>query len=560
MPVCFWNQSAYSLLQSTCRIDELVAFAQTDQQTALGLCDTNVLSGVVQFYRTCQKYKIKPLIGMSIVQENRTYLVFARNQRGYQALVEITTAIKLEQMEPEAALKQYATDVVVIIPQTHPQLQAAIAQNDMSLANNLFAQYHNPTTMVCFGAVATTQELQAQFPIWQQICEQMKIEALALHQTKTPKSGIIPDLALQVLNAIAIGKKQTYEELASQSTQVDTAQWTQQQLTEAFQMWPKAIEATEKLATICDVTFDFSARYLPAYELPHGVETSSAYLQALCVAGLKKRYRVVNQTQYQRLQYELQVIDSMGFNDYFLIVWDFIKYARQQGIAIGPGRGSAVGSLVSYCLGITNCDPLAYGLLFERFLNPERVSMPDIDIDIEDDRRQEVIDYVRLKYGANRVVQIATFGTFATKAAFREVARILDASPNQLATISKILPATVQSLEQAYQTLPSLQKLLAEDRFFAKVFQIARQIEGLPRNVSTHAAGIIIGAKSLHGIIPLQEGMGATAATQFTMNELEALGMLKMDFLGLRNLSLMTRITKRIMQATKQRFDLQKIP
>ncbi|MGL6057207.1 MAG: DNA polymerase III subunit alpha [Culicoidibacterales bacterium] len=558
MSVCFWNQSAYSLLQSTLRIDELVTCAKEDNQWALGLCDTNVLSGAVQFYQACIKNQIKPLIGMSIVQLEREYLVFARNQNGYQSLVQMTTAIKLEQIEPEIALQQYAQDVVIIIPQSHPQLQAAIVQRDLSLATSLFAQYQKSTTTVYFGAVATTAMLQAQFSIWQQFCAQTKITPLAIHQAQTQTANSIP--ALRVLNALASGKKQPLAELLSQPEQGDVTQWTQQQLALAFQQWPQAVATTEQVAQECTVEFDLTARYLPAYDLPTGVENAGAYLQALCLAGLKKRYRTIQAEHYHRLQYELQVIDSMGFNDYFLIVWDFIKYARNQGIAIGPGRGSAVGSLVSYCLGITNCDPLAYGLLFERFLNPERVSLPDIDIDIEDDRRQEVIDYVRLKYGADRVVQIATFGTFATKAAFREVARILDASPAQLATISKILPATVQNLAQAYQTIPALQKLLAEDRFLARVFQIARQIEGLPRNVSTHAAGIIIGAQSLQGVIPLQEGMGATAATQFTMNELEALGMLKMDFLGLRNLSLMTRIVKRITNVTQRPFDLQQIP
>lgn len=557
MAVYFWNQSAYSLLHSTCRLPELVAFAQADSQHSLGICDRNVLSGVVKFYQLCQQAGIKPLIGMSVVEGTREYVCFARNQEGYQALVAITTAIQLKKQAPEQALQQYGRELAILIPQTHPLFQTDFEQRDFHQSSTLIQSYRQQGNEVYFGAVAHSANLQAQFPLWQQFCQQMQIEAVALHQTRVHNQEQLA--ALAVLEAIETGKKMTLPEL-SQITENDVSQWTQQQLVIAFQRWPEAVANTEKLALRCEVTFDLEARFLPAYPLPDGIETPKSYLQALCLAGLKKRFGAITPEQYERLQYELTVIDSMGFNDYFLIVWDFIKFARQNQIAIGPGRGSAVGSLVAYCLGITNCDPLTYGLLFERFLNPERISLPDIDIDIEDERRQEVIDYVREKYGSERVVHIATFGTFATKAAFREVARILEASPKQLADISKVIPGTISSLEQAYQTLPALRKMLADSSFLNRVFQIARQIEGLPRNVSTHAAGIIIGAESLVDVIPLQEGMGATAATQFTMNELEALGMLKMDFLGLRNLSLIKRVVNRIQATVQPKFDINQIP
>lgn len=556
MAVYFWNQSAYSLLHSTCRLQELVAFAKTDGQQALGICDRNVLSGVVKFYQLCQKAGIKPLIGMSVVEAEQEYICFAKNQQGYQSLVAITTAIQLKKKTPEQSLEAYGRELAIIIPQTHAIFQADFEQQDFARSQSLIQKYHQFGNEVYFGALAQDNGLQAQFSIWQQFCQQLQIEAVALHQTKV--HGQEQVAALAVLEAIESGKKISLDSL-NQGQMSDVTQWTQQQLEIAFQRWPESVVNTQKLAEKCRVDFDLQARFLPAYPLPSGVETPEQYLQALCLAGLKKRFGEITPEQYERLQYELQVIDSMGFNDYFLIVWDFIRFARHNQIAIGPGRGSAVGSLVAYCLGITNCDPLEYGLLFERFLNPERISLPDIDIDIEDERRQEVIDYVRQKYGAERVVHIATFGTFATKAAFREVARILEASPKQLADISKVIPGTVGSLEQAYQTLPQLRKMLSESQFLNRVFQIARQIEGLPRNVSTHAAGIIIGAKSLAGVIPLQQGMGETAATQFTMNELEALGMLKMDFLGLRNLSLIKRVVMRIEASLHQSFDINQI-
>lgn len=554
MAVSLWNQSAYSLLQSTCRLQDLVTQAQIDKQTAIALCDTNVLSGTIAFYRLCLQQNIRPIIGMTVHYDDAKIIVLAKNNQGYQALVKMTTAIQLYK-QTQSEIEQYITeDVIVILPNIHTELSAAYATKNVVLAGEIIDKYKVYTQDVYLGICSYTQE---QNIFWQKVCGQVNVKAVALHKTRMTKAE--QEKALAVLELIRSGEKKTIEQLRGKFG-YDETQWTQQQFRLAFQQWPEAVENSEYIASICDVQFDLEARLLPAYPLPHTVSSTNVYLQSLCIAGLRKRYGYVQQYQYERLAYELRIIDEMGFNDYFLIVWDFIKYARQQGIAIGPGRGSAVGSLVAYCLGITNCDPLVYGLLFERFLNPERVTLPDIDIDIEDDRRQEVIDYVRDKYGSDRVVQIATFGTFATKAAFREVARILDASPKQLAMISKILPSTVVSLDQAYETLPKLRELLSKDSFLAQVFSIARQIEGLPRNVSTHAAGIIIGATSLEAMIPLQAGMGATAATQYTMNELEALGLLKMDFLGLRNLSLIKRVVTRIQVQNNPEFDIQHIP
>lgn len=557
MIASLWNLSAYSLLQSVCRIETLVATAKMDGQPAIGLCDRNVLSGAVQFYQACERANIKPLIGMSVSDGEGEIILYAQNQQGYASLVNISTAIQLGN-QPFATLSHQLHGVALILPTSHQLLQTALEKRDFTPVNELIERYRQFGATCYLGVVGETG-LQHQFEFWHQLCQQSELTPLAIHQTTIhePQQAA----ALAVVQAIGSGQKTTLDSI-NQHRVHDVSQWSSQQYEIAFQAWPQAVANTLEFAQTCNVTFDFDARFLPAYPLPNGVDSVALYLQSLCVAGLKKRYGQIQQHQYERLQYELKVIDDMDFNDYFLIVWDFIKYARSQNIAIGPGRGSAVGSLVAYCLGITNCDPLTYGLLFERFLNPERISMPDIDIDIEDERRQEVIDYVRIKYGEDRVVQIATFGTFATKAAFREVARILDATSEQLNTISKILPhsAAVDNLAHAYASVPAFTKLINGNAFLNQAFQIAKQIEGLPRNVSTHAAGIIIGAESLHGVIPLQTGMGATAATQYTMNELEALGMLKMDFLGLRNLSLIKRVVARVEAESGQPFFLQNIP
>ena len=310
-----------------------------------------------------------------------------------------------------------------------------------------------------------------------------------------------------------------------------------QEMAELFPYALEALENTHKIAMRCNVEIEFGVTKLPKYDVPQEY-TSWEYLNKLCREGLERLYHPVTEELKDRLQYELDTISDMGFVDYFLIVWDFIKYARDHGISVGPGRGSAAGSLVSYTLGITRLDPIKYNLLFERFLNPERVSMPDIDIDFCFERRQEVIDYVVEKYGKDRVVQIVTFGTMAARGVIRDVGRVLDLPYAQVDTVAKMIPTELNiTIDKAMERNPELAKTYREDDQIHNLIDMAKRLEGLPRHTSMHAAGVVISQKDIDEYVPLSRATDGSITTQFTMTTLEELGLLKMDFLGLRTLT-----------------------
>ena len=310
-----------------------------------------------------------------------------------------------------------------------------------------------------------------------------------------------------------------------------------EEMEKLFEYVPEAIENTQKIADRCNVEFDFNTRHLPAYDVPDG-KTASEYLRELCEAGLKRRYPDEPDELKKRLEYELGTIERMGFVDYFLIVWDFINFAKNNGVAVGPGRGSAAGSLVSYCLEITNVDPIKYSLIFERFLNPERVSMPDIDIDFAPDKRQRVIDYVVQKYGEGQVAQIVTFGTMKAKLAVRDVGRALDMPYSEVDRIAKLIPFDLKmTIDKALDISSELKALYDSDERVKELIDVSRALEGLPRHASTHAAGVVITSEPMVNYVPLQLNTENFITTQFTKDTVESLGLLKMDFLGLRNLT-----------------------
>ena len=312
---------------------------------------------------------------------------------------------------------------------------------------------------------------------------------------------------------------------------------SEEEMRALFPYAPEALENTHMIAERCNVEIEFGVTKLPKYEVPEGFDSWS-YLNHLCREGFKTRYPDDDGTLSSRLDYELDVIRSMGYVDYFLIVWDFIHFARSHDIMVGPGRGSAAGSIVSYSLGITNIDPVRYNLLFERFLNPERVSMPDIDIDFCYERRQEVIDYVVQKYGRDRVVQIVTFGTLAAKGVVRDVGRVLDMPYAKCDTMAKMIPGDLgMTLDKALTMNPDLKKAYNEDEQVHYLIDMSRRLEGLPRHTSMHAAGVVIGSRSIDEFVPLSRASDGTITTQFTMTTIEELGLLKMDFLGLRTLT-----------------------
>src|SRR5699024_6164790 len=310
-----------------------------------------------------------------------------------------------------------------------------------------------------------------------------------------------------------------------------------QEMEELFPYAPQALKNTHKIARRCNVEIEFGVTKLPKYDVPEGY-TSWEYLNKLCHEGLDERYHPVTDQLRQRLDFELETIRTMGYVDYFLIVWDFIKYARDHDIIVGPGRGSAAGSLVSYTLGITKLDPMRYQLLFERFLNPERVSMPDIDVDFCFERRQEVIDYVVEKYGKDRVVQIVTFGTMAARGVIRDVGRVMDLPYAQCDAIAKMIPTELNiTIDKALTMNPELKNLYESDETVTNLIDMSRRLEGLPRHTSMHAAGVVISQKPVDEYVPLSRASDGSIVTQFTMTTLEELGLLKMDILGLRTLT-----------------------
>lgn len=331
---------------------------------------------------------------------------------------------------------------------------------------------------------------------------------------------------------------------------------------EMAKLFPYALEAlenTQKIADRCHVDIEFGVTKLPKYDVPDGY-TSWEYLNKLCYEGLERQYHPVTEELRERLRYELDTIQTMGYVDYFLIVWDFIKYARDHDIMVGPGRGSAAGSLVSYTLGITQLDPIRYQLLFERFLNPERVSMPDIDIDFCFERRQEVIDYVVRKYGKDRVVQIVTFGTLAARGVIRDVGRVLDMPYAQVDTIAKMIPNELNiTIEKALTMNPELKKQYDEDAQIQYLIDMSKRLEGLPRHTSMHAAGVVISQKDVDEYVPLSRASDGSITTQFTMTTLEELGLLKMDFLGLRTLTVIQNAVKLAEKSSGKSLDLAKI-
>ena len=312
---------------------------------------------------------------------------------------------------------------------------------------------------------------------------------------------------------------------------------SEEEMRALFPYAQQAIDNTAKIAERCHVEIEFGVTKLPHFEVPEGYD-SWTYLNKLCLDGLNERYPDDDGTLKKKLDYELGVIKRMGYVDYFLIVWDYINYCRENGIAVGPGRGSAAGSIVSYCMHITNIDPIKYDLLFERFLNPERVSMPDIDVDFEYERRQDVIDYVTEKYGADKVVQIITFGTLAAKGVIRDVARVMDLPYSYGDQISKMIPNELNmTLSRALEMNPELRTSYETDATVHKLIDMCKKLEGLPRHTSIHAAGVVICQAPAEDLVPLSRSAAGNITTQFNMTTIEELGLLKMDFLGLRTLT-----------------------
>ena len=571
----------YSLLDGSNKIKEYVSRVKELGMDSAAITDHGAMYGCIDFYKAAKEAGIRPILGCEVYvapgsrfdkeaghQEDRYYhlVLLAENNQGYSNLMKVVSRGFVEGFyyKPRVdmeLLEKYHEGLIALSACLAGEIPRYLTKGMYEEAKAAALRHQE-----IFGKGNYFLELQDHGIPEQQLVNQ---QLMRLHQetgielvaTNDAHYTYAQDAAAHdILLCIQTAKKLDDED----RMRYEGGQYyvkSPEEMAELFPYAPEALENTHKIAMRCNVDIEFGVTKLPKYDVPQGY-TSWEYLNKLCQEGLERLYSPVTKELQERLQYELDTISNMGYVDYFLIVWDFIKYARDHEIMVGPGRGSAAGSLVSYTLGITKLDPIKYSLLFERFLNPERISMPDIDIDFCFERRQEVIDYVVEKYGKDRVVQIVTFGTMAARNVLRDVGRVLAMPYSQVDTVAKMIPVEQNrplTIEQALKRNPEFSKVYQEDPEIKNLVDMAKRLEGLPRHISMHAAGVVISQKEVDEFVPLSRASDGSITTQFTMTTLEELGLLKMDFLGLRTLTVIQDTVKLLEKNTGVRLDMDKI-
>ena len=576
----------YSLLDGSNKIKEYVKRVKELGMDSAAITDHGVMYGVIDFYKACKAEGINPILGCEVYVapnsrfdkeltggEDRYYhlVLLAENNKGYENLMKIVSRGFTEgyYYKPRVdleLLQEYHEGIIALSACLAGEVQRYIQKGLVDEAKKAALKYQD-----CFGKGNYFLELQDHGLPEQklvnttllQMSRELNIPMVVTNDVHyTYADDVKPH---DILLCLQTGKKLSDED----RMRYEGGQYYVKSEEEMKGLFPyawEAVENTQRIADRCHVEIEFGVTKLPKFDVPEGYN-SWTYLNKLCYDGLKERYGDENapagetgQTLKERLDYELNVIQTMGYVDYFLIVWDFINYAKQNGIMVGPGRGSAAGSIVSYCLKITNIDPIRYNLLFERFLNPERVSMPDIDIDFCFERRQEVIDYVGRKYGQEKVVQIVTFGTLAAKGVIRDVGRVMDLPYAYVDSLAKMIPNELNiTIDKALQMNPDMRKLYETDEQVKELIDMSRRLEGLPRHTSMHAAGVVICSRPAEDLVPLSRGADGSITTQFTMTTIEELGLLKMDFLGLRTLTVLRDAVKLVKQSTGKEINLDQI-
>ena len=560
--------SEYSLLDGACRIEQLVDRVAALGQTSCALTDHGVMYGVIDFYRACKAKGIHPVIGCEVYlaphsRHDRGYIngewhshliLLCENMTGYKNLIHMVSLAFSEgfYMKPRIdmeLLREHSEGLICMSACLAGAIPRAIANSNMDKAYEICEEFLEIFDREHFYLEIQDHGIEEQKKVNEGLYQLAKELNLELVATNDAHYLTRADARTQdILMAIQMGKTvddPTRMKFETQEFYIKDAD----EMAALFPEHPEALANTVKIAERCQVDFEFGKYHLPEFDVPEGY-TSLEYLQKLCDEGFVRRYPDDDGTVRKRLQYEIDMIAKMGFVDYFLIVSDFIGYAKSQGIPVGPGRGSAAGSIVSYCLGITDLDPIHYSLYFERFLNPERVSMPDIDVDFCYVRRPEVIEYVTRKYGKDRVAQIVTFGTMAARGAIRDVGRALNIPYNDVDAVAKQVPNELHmTIEKALSVNAELKKMYDGTPQVRELIDTARKLEGMPRNASTHAAGVVITKDPVDTYVPLSRN-GDQMVTQFTMVTIEELGLLKMDFLGLRNLTVIADAEKMIRRHT----------
>ncbi len=572
------THSQYSLLDGACRLDLVIDLAKEYRMPALAITDHGNIFGAVEFYKKATKAGVKPIIGMEAYvagasrferKPSQRYpdggfhlVLLARNKTGYSNLIKLATAGFLEgfyhrpRIDKEL-LRQYADGLIGTsaclkgevnwhLLHNNPEMAAATAReyNDIFGEGNFFLeiQNHNLEKEQLLVPMISAIHRETGIPlVATNDCHYLKREDAEAHDAL---------LCIQTGKFVSDTDRMRY----------DTDQIyfkSAEEMSKLFSDFPEAVENTVRIAERCNVELEMGHLHLPQFEIPKPFTDADNYLKNLAEQGLRERYKEITDELQGRMDYELSVIKQMGYAGYFLIVKDFIDYARSQHIPVGPGRGSAAGSLVSYCLNITNIDPMKYSLLFERFLNPDRISMPDIDIDFSDRGRDKIIDYVVKKYGSDNVCQIITFGTMAARAVVRDVGRVLSMPYSEVDKIAKMVPFAVNiTLEQALNQNQDLKNLYENDPRIKKLIDLSKTLEGLTRHASTHAAGVVIAPSALTNYVPLFKGSRDEITTQFDMKIVEQIGLLKMDFLGLRTLTVIDDTLKMIEKNFGEKIDI----
>ena len=573
------NHSEYSLLDGACRINELVTAARELGMPAVAITDHGVLYGVIDFYRAAKKQGIKPIIGCEVyvaprsrldkikgVDDNLYHLtLLCKNQQGYENLVQMVSRAFLEGFyyKPRVdreLIEQYSEGLIALsgcvageIPRLlldgkeREALQTALYYRDVFGPGNFYLEVQNHGL----------QEQKQIIPGLYQISDETGIPLVASNDVHylRKKDAAAHDILLCIQTGAVVNDPQRMRFSGSEFYMKSPSE-----MQALFPERPELIENTLRIAEECNVNFSFGEFHLPYFDIPAGYSAES-YLDMLVREAFNQKYPNPSPQLVQRLEHDISVINRMGFAAYFLIVQDLVIWAQQNRVPVGPGRGSAAGSLVSYLLGITTIDPLKYGLLFERFLNPERVSMPDIDIDFCFEKRDQVIEYIINRYGADRVAQIITFGTMAARAAIRDVGRALDIPYGDVDRLAKMIPTELGvSIERALEISPELIQAYQNDTTARKIVDMARAVEGMPRHASIHAAGVVIGKEPLTSILPLQKTPEGNVVTQFTKETVEDIGLLKMDILGLRTLTVIDRALDIIEKTRGIKIDLENIP
>ena len=569
----------YSLLDGSNKIKEYVDRVKALGMDSAAITDHGVMYGVIDFYRAARAAGINPILGCEVYVapgsrfdreagsgDDRYYhlVLLAENNQGYSNLMKIVSKGFVEGFyyKPRvdlSLLEKYHEGIIALSACLAGEVAKFLTRGMYEDAKKAALRYQDIFGKGNFFLELQDHGIPEQQNVNQQLLKMHRETGIELVATNDVHYTLAEDAQPHdVLLCLQTGKKLADED----RMRYEGGQYyvkSPEEMERLFPYAPEALENTHKIAQRCHVEIEFGVTKLPKFDVPEGY-TSWEYLNELCFRGLEERYQPVTEELKERLNYELSTIRNMGYVDYFLIVWDFIKYARDHDIMVGPGRGSAAGSLVAYTLGITQLDPIRYDLLFERFLNPERVSMPDIDVDFCFERRQEVIDYVRRKYGDDCVVQIVTFGTLAARGVIRDVGRVMDLPYAQVDTIAKMIPQELNiTIDKALQMNPELKKVYEDQKEIHDLIDTAKRLEGLPRHTSMHAAGVVISQKDVSEYVPLSRASDGSIVTQFTMTTLEELGLLKMDFLGLRTLTVIQNAVHLIEQDAGVKLDMQHI-